>query len=217
VSVKKKADNPYRTTKKPLTPNGFKDASTDKDAIKAWWDKNPEAHPGVDMGRSGLIGLDLDVKRSSDGTVEIDGFENFTEQWLDFPDTFNFESVSGAGGSQYIYAAPPGKNLGPSQNYRGILGVDTRAGGSYSVFTAAPKSRKEFTPAPEWLCDERPERDLSQYSGSIQDWFEALTPGSPSVAVKSALTALEKAFLDGGMDLTHEQIVGFQHRRPPRG
>lgn len=47
--------------KTPLTRHGYKDASADPDAIRAWWDQWPDANVGVATGLvSGLIVLDID-------------------------------------------------------------------------------------------------------------------------------------------------------------
>lgn len=211
VLVAPKADNPHRTTKKPLTKNGFLDASNDPEQVEKWWDETPEAWPGVAMGKSGLLAVDFDVHKDSDGNIQVDGIENFSELWLDIPETFLFDSVSGAGGQQYVFKAPAGKQLGPSQNYRGVEGLDTRAGGSYSVFTAAPESRDEFAEAPEWACDERPERDLSLFDGDSRAWFDLLIPGEPSLAVRSAIQNIQQKYTEQGNDLTHEDIVNYQH------
>lgn len=163
------------------------------------------------MGLSGLLAVDFDVHRTPDGEVETDGFDNWAEEWLDLPETFHFDSVSGSGGTQHVFLAPENRNLTLSNNYRGIEGVDIRAGGSYSVFTAAPDSFADFKPAPEWACDVKPERDLSGFEGSIKEWFESLVPGEPSLPVRNAIAKVEKAFTDQNNDLTHAQIVEFQH------
>lgn len=169
------------------------------------------------MGASGLLAVDFDVYRDAQGNVLTDGLENFGEAFFDFPDmdslptTFKFDSVSGAGGEQYIYRAPEGKELGPTNPYRGIKGLDTRAGGSYSVFTAAPKSFDEFAEAPEWACDERVARDLSLFNGDSREWFESLVPGEPSAAVRAAIKRAEERFTDQSNDLSHDDIIKFQH------
>jgi hypothetical protein len=56
--------------KRPLTPNGFKDASTDPDQIRDWWTKHPNAMIGMATGkRSGVLVIDLDIdpERGLDG------------------------------------------------------------------------------------------------------------------------------------------------------
>ena len=56
--------------KKPLTANGFKDATRDETQILGWWQQYPSAMIGVPMGpASGMWATDLDV----DPAKKIDG------------------------------------------------------------------------------------------------------------------------------------------------
>ena len=69
---------PCGTNKTPLTPKGFKDASTDLERIKRWWNKHPEAMIGVRTGaQSGLfvVDIDTDESRGIDGTKWLREFE----------------------------------------------------------------------------------------------------------------------------------------------
>jgi hypothetical protein len=51
--------------KRPLTPNGFHDASIDPAVIAGWWRRWPDALIGVSTGAaSGFIVLDVDVKHA---------------------------------------------------------------------------------------------------------------------------------------------------------
>lgn len=204
--------NPYRTTKKPGTSHGFQDSTNDPFYVEDLFDKHPNAVIGVDMGRSGLLAVDIDVKRSPEGDILVDGFENFELLWEDLPETHSFDSVSQAGGKQYIYLAPEGKNLAPSSNYRGVQGLDIRAGGSWSVWQGEiPTSRDAFAPAPEWACDEKKTRDYSQYKGEIGEWYETLEPGAPDGAVVKAMDKARALFTRQGDDLSHSDIVERQH------
>lgn len=65
--------------KTPLTPNGFKDASTDETTIKHWWTKTPNANVGLLVGpESGLLVLDVDNKRGRDGNKSLRELRNKT-------------------------------------------------------------------------------------------------------------------------------------------
>jgi len=56
--------------KKPLTPNGFKDATKDEAQVRAWWQKWPNAMIGAPTGpASGMWVVDTDV----DAGKKIDG------------------------------------------------------------------------------------------------------------------------------------------------
>lgn len=60
---------PCRLDKRPMTQNGFKDATTDLAQVERWWRTSPFALPGVPTGAaSGFDALDLDTKHGD--TVE---------------------------------------------------------------------------------------------------------------------------------------------------
>ena len=48
-------------SKKPLTANGFKDATTDFKTIREWWTKNPEANIGIALDASNICVIDIDI------------------------------------------------------------------------------------------------------------------------------------------------------------
>src|SRR5262249_43092946 len=61
--------------KKPLTANGFKDATRDETQILGWWQQYPNAMIGAPTGpASGLwaIDLDFDPARKIDGKATLD-------------------------------------------------------------------------------------------------------------------------------------------------
>jgi hypothetical protein len=61
--------------KRPLTPRGFHDATTEPAIIRAWWGRWPDALIGMPTGRvSGLWVLDIDVKRP-----ECNGFDTLDD------------------------------------------------------------------------------------------------------------------------------------------
>ena len=51
-----------RPGKHPRTARGFKEASTDKDQIDAWWQRWPDAGVAIATGAAGLVVIDVDVK-----------------------------------------------------------------------------------------------------------------------------------------------------------
>ncbi|MBC8411999.1 MAG: bifunctional DNA primase/polymerase, partial [Rhodobacteraceae bacterium] len=54
--------------KRPLTPRGFKDASSDVGVIETWWSNFPDANIGLCTGKDAdLIVVDIDVKNSAGG------------------------------------------------------------------------------------------------------------------------------------------------------
>lgn len=211
VYVTRDPENPYKTSKKPGTPNGFYDATNDPYLLEDLFERHATAEVGVWMEPSGLVAADIDVKRTPEGEILVDGFEEFDKAWLELPTTHAFDSISGAGGKQYIYTAPEGVKLGPDSNYRGIQGVDRRGGGSYSVWNGpVPTSRDAFAPAPEWLLDEKTVRSAEQFEGDVRDWYQSLEQGEPSVIVRAAMDRAREAFERGGNDFSHSDLVERQ-------
>lgn len=232
VNVSDDPDNPFKKQKRPSIAiahdkgdplrsichgecgklgHGFYDGTNDPGFIEDIFERYPRAEVGVWMEPSGLVAADIDVKRNPEGEILVDGFENFDLSWNELPTTHAFESISGAGGKQFIYAAPEGVKLGPDSNYRGIKGVDRRGGGSYSVWNGPiPTSREAFAPAPEWLLDEKTVRSADKFEGDVKEWYESLEQGEPSVIVRAAMDRAREVFEQAGNDFDHSSLVERQ-------
>ena len=67
--------------KTPLTPRGFKDATTDPDLIRAWWHQWPSALIGGAMGpTSGVFAVDPDVPKEPGDPNGLAAWNALTEQ-----------------------------------------------------------------------------------------------------------------------------------------
>jgi hypothetical protein len=92
---------PYGANKRPTSPHGFKDATSDPATIDRLWGLYPGPLVGVPMGpASGLVALDIDTRR--------DG-----EAWLaEFEATHGFPSTrihaTRSGGLHFIFQHRPG-------------------------------------------------------------------------------------------------------------
>ncbi|HEV8279808.1 MAG TPA: bifunctional DNA primase/polymerase [Streptosporangiaceae bacterium] len=53
--------------KAPVTPSGFKDATSDPDVIRSWWRRWPDANVAIATGAPGPDVLDVDVKPAGSG------------------------------------------------------------------------------------------------------------------------------------------------------
>lgn len=180
----------------PLTSAGHLDSTTDETIIEDMWRVHPDAHVGVHTGASGINVLDIDMKDN------IDGFESLGFD-LETPDTFSYET--GTGGWHFIYSAPEGVNLNGAAPYRGLPNVDRRAGSSWIMWVGeVPKSRDEFTPAPEWLNDPARVRSAHAFEGDLKDWYDSLVPGEPSAAVRRSISRIKP-------DMGHSEMVSAQH------
>lgn len=115
-------------TKKPLTPHGCKDAKKTVGAIKAWWERYPDAGIGIATGSiSNLVVIDED----RDEEKGLDGYDSVL-QWEmengELPETAR--TITGRGG-YHLYYHYTGNDI---RNRAGILdGVDVRGEGGYVV------------------------------------------------------------------------------------
>lgn len=114
--------------KKPDTPNGFKDATTDIDNIKQWWRKDPNYNIGIATGKASngifVIDLDVDKDRGIDGIEELKQWEWENSK---LPDAC--QSITGRGGVHMFY-----KSDKQIFSRTGLLqGIDIRDGGGYII------------------------------------------------------------------------------------
>ena len=129
--------------KKPLTSNGFKDATTDPAQIEKWWTRNPSANIGIATGTisNGLVAIDMDV----DKIKGKDGYHAFLDwcedNFLMLPDSWL--SITGRGGYHLFYRS----EFEVPSRIGWLTDVDIRADGAYIV---APPSIHPNGNAYEW-------------------------------------------------------------------
>lgn len=107
--------------KRPLTRNGFHDATTDREQVKRWWRKYGDAAIGIPTGVKWDV-LDVDIKNDSDGRSHLVrlhrlGLLNGCKRVVRTP----------SGGWHLYFRATPG--LTGTANAG--LGLDVRAAGGY--------------------------------------------------------------------------------------
>jgi hypothetical protein len=111
---------------------GWRDAATtDEDQIAQWWKTFPSAVPGIELGRSGLLVVDLD--RHPGGA---DGVTAFKIMRGDNPVPQCPTVKTPSGGYHLYFRQPDGEPLG---NGRGSLpdGIDIRGDGGWTVAPGA--------------------------------------------------------------------------------
>lgn len=138
---------PAKRDKKPLTEHGFKDATVDPEAIKAWWTDWPHALPAVPTGpASGLFVLDIDRKPGADGS------ETLRAKGWPVPATRCHATQSG--GAHYLFRYPDDIRLTISAGKLGP-GLDTRGAGGYIIWWPAAglavPCREDPAELPDWL------------------------------------------------------------------
>ena len=119
-----------RVGKKPLTKNGWHDATRDERTILTWWERWPDANIGVACGPSGIAVLDVDSKAGADPREVIPalGLEGYPTVWTGEapePDAEHPKSLAGVRGA-HVYFASDLKTCDTT-----IPGVELRGDGSY--------------------------------------------------------------------------------------
>jgi Bifunctional DNA primase/polymerase, N-terminal len=130
--------------KRPLTYNGFWEATTNLNRVKAWWGRWPDANVGVPTGKgSGLLVLDVDPRDGGPESLATLERENGP-----LPETAR--ARTGGGGVHVFFRYPAEKEVRNSAGWLGP-GLDVRGEGGYVL---VPPSR---TQGPyEWIDRSRP-------------------------------------------------------------
>jgi Bifunctional DNA primase/polymerase, N-terminal len=152
---------PCLADKRPATPHGFKDATTDPDRIRALWGQHPGELVGVPTGAvSGFDVLDLDVKHAEATTW-------WREHCRRIPSTRMHHTRSG--GLHLLFKHDDGMKCSAGKI---ALGVDTRANGGYVIWWPAA-GFLEFSclpgaPWPGWILAEFRPRPQPQSASVVR-------------------------------------------------
>jgi hypothetical protein len=178
--------------KRPLTPRGFHDATTDEATISAWWRTWPEALIGVPTGSAiGAVILDIDVKDPA-----ANGFDTLDDLGHALlPAT---PMVRTSSGGLHLYFASPERVLRCSAGLIGP-GLDVRATGGY-IIVPSPGSGYIWDPicnfktvplaaAPDWLWPGKPSR---MPDGEAIGRVDGLSPYAEA-AIESACNVIGRA------------------------
>ena len=92
--------------KAPVTFRGHLDAVTDPEQIRAWWEHWAHADPAIDLERSGLVVLDVDVKPSKAHPEGAPGLRTLETLLPVLPETMAADTPSG--GVHLYYDRPAG-------------------------------------------------------------------------------------------------------------
>lgn len=147
------------TSKKPLTPHGCKDAKKSVGAIKAWWERWPDASIGIATGSvSGLVVIDEDL----DEDKGLNGYEAVTDwERINGHLPATVQCITGRGG-YHLYYQYDGTDI---KNRAGILdGVDVRGEGGYVI--APPSMHPNGT---EYQWEDAPDEvDLAPIDATVR-------------------------------------------------
>ncbi len=151
--------------KAPLTPHGFKDATTDEAEIRRQWQLFPYANVAIATGGEfGLVVVDVDG---------VDGEQSIAGRHM--PATPTVRTPGNGGGTHWYFRAP---KCTYKSSVRILPGLDIRANGGYVIAPPSLHRNGEeyrwinhpdsfpFSPPPHWLVElmqierERPEARL---------------------------------------------------------
>jgi hypothetical protein len=198
--------------KKPLTPHGFKDATTDEAQIRAWWGRWPIAMIGAPTGpASGAWVLDPDV----DPVKQLDGLAalaQLTTQHGALPQTLT--SITPRGGRHLFFAWDPNVDIRNSESKIGP-GIDVRGNGGYvclppsrsangGAYQWDPNSPKTFAPAPPWLVMLAKAKKVSAYAKAVLERecknVASAQPGTRNSTLNTAAFNLGQLIGGGALD-----------------
>jgi Bifunctional DNA primase/polymerase, N-terminal len=135
---------PCGEDKRPLTPNGFKDATADPDVIHDWWVRCPDALIGVPTGPKFVV-IDLDLQHE-----DAQAWLANNRQRLPLTRTHATRS----GGKHFLFAPNAKVKCSASKICRG---VDTRGLGGYIVWWPAcgleVLHRGVLARVPDWIIE----------------------------------------------------------------
>ena len=125
--------------KRPLTYNGFWDATTNERHIKPWWGRWPAANIGVPTGeRSGLLVLDVDPRDGGPKNLNTLERENG-------PLPRTARARTSGGGVHVFFRYPAQKEVCNSAGWLGP-GLDVRGEGGY-VMVPPSRTQNDY----EWI------------------------------------------------------------------
>jgi hypothetical protein len=122
----------HENSKIPTTPNGFYDATTEPEQLKAWFGEG-DCNLGIRTGQiSGIIGIDIDRKNGLDGVKSLE--QRYGERFLLPKDSMLCKTANG--GWHIIIRHASEIDVPCGTNVLGLDGVDIRGNGGFIV--AAP-------------------------------------------------------------------------------
>ena len=204
-----------------LAPQGFKDATTDENKIRAWWQAEPQANVAIRTGEgSGIIVLDVDPRNGGEITLEV-----LIDEHGELPDTV--EAFTGGGGRHLLFEHPDGYVKGDSKGNVLGAGLDIKADGGYIV---APPSLHvsgrryvweassgpddvPVAPLPGWMLDKIKVTPKTRSVTSPVDW--RIPKGQRNSTLTSIAGTIRRKALDADEIEPMLQAVNRTRCKPP--
>ena len=153
--------------KRPMTPNGFKDASNDTYQVEKWWGDTPSANIGLATGiDADLLVIDVDVKDDAQGLASMEALE-FELGPL------NTRKIVTPSGGYHLYFKHPRDGI---KNTIGIRpGIDIKTEGGYVLAAGSVINGNPYYVQRDIEPQRLPQR-----------WIDVLAQGKPSKVLAAA-------------------------------
>jgi Protein of unknown function (DUF3631)/Bifunctional DNA primase/polymerase, N-terminal len=158
--------------KQPLVDKWQQAATTDPQQIRTWWRVHPNAVPGIELGRAGLVVVDADRHGGPDGVAALAGLAS---EHCGLP--FGPMTATAGGGEHHVFRQPDGRRFG---NRSGALpaGIDVRGAGGWIVAPGSVRpdgARWEPADGTPSLADAFRSRTIP----TLPEWIGARIYGGP--------------------------------------
>ena len=147
------------TGKRPVTPHGCKDATTDPAQIEEWWGNGSIYNVAIATG-NGLVVLDVDIDHDA-GKYGDETLADLERQYGPLPETWM--CLTGGGGVHYYFqcddpALTVAAGFAPGLDYRGTGGyviappsIHPTTGRAYEWEASCRPNNTSLAPLPDWL------------------------------------------------------------------
>ena len=207
--------------KKPLTSNGFKNATTDENQIREWWQRWPNAMIGAPTGpasRMWVVDVDQDSVRGIDGMATL---TKLIAQYGELPKTLM--TITPRGGRHLIFVWANGVEISNSTGKLGP-GLDVRGDGGYVILPPSrradgalyqwdPAGADRAVPAPGWLIElaraenRAKKRDKAWARAALEQECDAVASAQPGTRNDTLNTAAFNLFqIVAGGRLSEQEV-----------
>ena len=182
-------------TKRPLTRNGFKDATKSADVVRKWWAATPTANIGIATGQmSGVVVVDVDVKNGAKGRESLASLKGLDP---------TLTATTPSGGWHLYYFCPEGG----MRCRNGMLpGIDFKADGGYVVAPGSTIDGKEY----EWLDEQAYISELSKVVTTVMSNGNGAHRNGAAIKVTDAIP-------EGKRNATLASLAGTMRRKGMEG
>lgn len=154
-------------TKRPVTANGFKNATTDEAQIRAWWGTNADYNIGLACGNGlAVIDIDLDELQDENGFATVIAWEREHGPLAD-----TARALTGDNGMHVFYRVSEEVRCSANKS----KGVDIRGDGGYVV--APPSIHPDTGTAYAW--EKHPDEcPIAEADGNVMAFIASVRPNA---------------------------------------